>query len=190
MPKHVQLQEKLVEKIQSLRVVDPSAKNSFSFFGGQTDEDDVEVMGDDRAIRSLSESNDDLEKKKVEIPQEFLDEITQELMTIPMTLPSGKTVDKTTVERCEEGQAMWGGQPRDPFTGRLFTDTVKPVFSAGLKSRIDRFIVENRDISEVNSVGRTLGSARKIAQFLDEKHRGVKRRHGEDISGGEEKRCF
>jgi len=193
-PRFSSLQEKLLGQIKDIQDGKHNSENSISFFGCQSEKDDdgIEVIEDTSGEQTQKEKGkiSDSEEGKLEIPKEFLDEITQELMSIPMTLPCGKTVDQSTVEKCEHGQAMWGGPPRDPFTGRLFTKTVKPIFCAGLKSRIDRFVLENQGRSEVKSVGRTLGSAKKISEFLDEKHRGVKRMYGGETSLEEETRLL
>ena len=108
-----------------------------------------------------------------EPPSEFLDSITHCLMLLPMTLPSGHHVDRSTLGKCQDSFAAWGGQPRDPFTGKLFSERVKPVFNAGLKSRIDSFLL-NSESREFSSTGRTLGSAQRIKEFLQNK--GTKRK--------------
>jgi len=102
-----------------------------------------------------------------QIPEEFLDEITQEIMQIPMILPSGKIVDRSTVDKCNTSQAVYGGLPRDPFSGRVYTSSLKPVFNASLKSRIDEFVTENK--IEIHT-GQTVGNARSIQEFLENKH--------------------
>jgi hypothetical protein len=53
----------------------------------------------------------------------------------------GKAVDRTTVEKCTEAQAAYGGPARDPFTGAPYRERLGPVFNAALKSRIDRFLL-------------------------------------------------
>ena len=106
--------------------------------------------------------------------------------------------------------SSWGGQPRDPFTGKLFTSSQQPVFNAALKQRIDRWqcrislsaLAHNKTLcryrlaarptSEAGE-GRTLGDAATIQQFLQHcgqgdsrgargEERGVKRTHCD--SGG------
>lgn len=53
-----------------------------------------------------------------EIPRsEFLDKITYEVMQIPMLLPSGHCVDRSTVEKLANNDALYGRPPTDPFTG-------------------------------------------------------------------------
>ena len=52
-----------------------------------------------------------------EVPSEFLDKITYEVMQIPMLLPSGHCVDRSTVEKLASNDALYGRPPTDPFTG-------------------------------------------------------------------------
>ena len=52
-----------------------------------------------------------------EIPSEFFDKITYEVMHIPMLLPSGHCVDRSTVEKLGNNDALYGRPPTDPFTG-------------------------------------------------------------------------
>ncbi len=51
------------------------------------------------------------------VPVKFLDAITYEVMLIPMTLPSGHFVDRTTVNKLASNDAQYGRLPTDPFTG-------------------------------------------------------------------------
>ncbi|XP_044262239.1 RING finger protein 37 [Tribolium madens] len=59
----------------------------------------------------------------LKIPQDFIDDLTCEIMAIPMTLPSGKTVDRDTLEKHLENEKSFGRKPCDPFTGLKFTET-------------------------------------------------------------------
>ena len=52
-------------------------------------------------------------------PDRFLDEITYDIMTIPMLLPSGHYVDRGTLDRVVQSDASYGRSPSDPFTGSL-----------------------------------------------------------------------
>lgn len=92
------------------------------------------------------------------IPEEFLDQITYELMSLPMTLPSGNIIDQSTVERCQAVDLRSGWTASDPFTGLPFTSERKPVFNAGLKVRIDHFLMFHSDKKEVKDVPRTTGT--------------------------------
>lgn len=52
-----------------------------------------------------------------EIPHRLLDELTFELMVLPVLLPSGHCVDQSTVDRLAHNDALYGRPPTDPFTG-------------------------------------------------------------------------
>lgn len=87
--------------------------------------------------RSLSDSSTD------SIPDDFLDPITQEVMVLPMLLPSGMSVDNSTLEEHQKREATWGRAPNDPFTGVPFTSVSRPVPNPQFKSRIDHFLLRN-----------------------------------------------
>lgn len=89
------------------------------------------------------------------VPTEFLDEITCEIMTLPMLLPSGHTVDQKTVDKHTKEEEQWGRHPSDPFTGLRFTGKAFPVPNSSLKSRIDVFLLKNPELAI--GVGRTVG---------------------------------
>ncbi|XP_056144548.1 RING finger protein 37 [Lampris incognitus] len=88
------------------------------------------------------------------VPEEFLDPITQEVMTLPMLLPSGVSVDNATLEEYERREATWGRPPNDPFTGVPFTAGSKPLPNPILKSRIDRILLQRGVGSREGTLGR------------------------------------
>ena len=92
------------------------------------------------------------------IPERFLDELTYQLMTLPMILPSEHHVDQSTVEKTRELDLLYSRPPSDPFTGIPYTDRQKPQFAACLKTEIDAFVINN-SFMESN---RTVGSAEDI----------------------------
>lgn len=99
-------------------------------------------------------------KEEVEtfcIPEDFKDDLTYEIMTIPMTLPSGKTVDQSTIEKHVKNEISFGRKPCDPFTGVKFNDNLKPVLNVALKSRIDMFLLQNSHREEFFRLTRMLG---------------------------------
>ncbi|XP_059142591.1 RING finger protein 37-like [Physella acuta] len=99
-------------------------------------------------------------QKDTEIPEEFLDCLTWEVMTIPMLLPCGKNVDKSTIDRYIKDESYYGRKPRDPFTGVEFSDSLRPLPNGALKTRIDRFLIQH-------SMDRTIGSlARTVSDKL------------------------
>ena len=157
-PQYRQLEERLVRDLQSPAEAG-SSRGTFSYFGGdQTQHTARHHTGGEERDQETGDC-----EETGDVPVEFLDSITHGLMSLPMTLPSGHLVDRTTVERCEEMFRARGGQPRDPFTGKLFSQSYKPCFNAALKSRIDRFVLTRR---ELRSEGQTLGDAESIQRFL------------------------
>lgn len=76
-------------------------------------------------------------------PKEFYDEITFELMSRPMLLPSGHNVDASTLEKLAATDAQWGRQAIDPFTGVRLSFTCQPLANVGLKARIDDFLLKS-----------------------------------------------
>nr|AAC60292.2 fKIAA0680 [Takifugu rubripes] len=74
---------------------------------------------------------------------DFLDPITQEVMVLPMLLPSGMSVDTSTLEEHQKREATWGRAPTDPFTVVPFTSVSRPVPNPQLKSRIGHFLLRN-----------------------------------------------
>ncbi|XP_067885040.1 RING finger protein 37 [Heterodontus francisci] len=88
------------------------------------------------------------------IPEEFLDPITSELMVLPMLLPCGKVVDQSTLEKYSQCEATWGRVPNDPFTSVPFSRHSKPVPHSTLKTRLDYFLLHTT-IPDRAVVGRT-----------------------------------
>lgn len=52
-------------------------------------------------------------------PARILDEITCEVMVMPMLLPSGHCVDQSTLNKLARADSACGRPPTDPFTGNL-----------------------------------------------------------------------
>ena len=90
----------------------------------------------------------------VHIPDDFIDQITYEVMSVPMLLPCGKNVDQSTVERFVNTEASWGRAPSDPFTGVLFSPGHQAIPNVALKARLDQFLLKH---SGKLKVARTLG---------------------------------
>lgn len=91
------------------------------------------------------------------IPDDLLDSLTYEIMSLPMILPSGKIIDKSSLDRHAQNEESWGRTPSDPFTGVPFTSQHKPILNVVLKSQIDRFLLQNIHQPETKSVPRTVG---------------------------------
>ncbi|XP_011165030.1 RING finger protein 37 isoform X2 [Solenopsis invicta] len=98
-----------------------------------------------------------------EIPENFLDPITCEIMTQPIILPSGNIIDQSTLEKYEENERIWGRSLSDPFTGLLFTNERRCILATALKSRIDKFLLDNSNQNEVKRLPRVLGHGPAIA---------------------------
>lgn len=94
----------------------------------------------------------------LDIPDCFLDALTWEIMTQPIALPSGKIIDQTTLQKHGESEALWGRSLSDPFTGLPFNENRKPVIATALKIRIDKFLLENSNVTEIKKLPRVLGS--------------------------------
>uniref|UniRef100_A0A8D8CEH8 RING finger protein 37 n=1 Tax=Culex pipiens TaxID=7175 RepID=A0A8D8CEH8_CULPI len=105
-----------------------------------------------------TEIRDKIDSRVQDVPEEFLDELTCDIMSLPMILPSGKVVDQRTIERCNQQEETWGRQPSDPFTGLIYTDSRKPKFCAALKSRIDQFLIKHSDTTKFQHIPRTIGT--------------------------------
>lgn len=114
------------------------------------------------------------------IPDEFLDPITCDIMVLPVTLPCGKIIDKSTLEKHNETESHWGRSPSDPFTGIQFSETNKPVFASDLKARIDKFVCDNSTEKVLLNVPRTVG--RKASSFAEVRHDTEQRYCGSNVS--------
>lgn len=106
---------------------------------------------------TITEQNCDESVESVTIPEDFLDPVTLELMSMPMLVPSGQTVDQYTLDKHNTEEAKWGRPPNNPFTGVAFSQNSKPVPNTALKTRIDRFLLQKSD--SLPLVARTLGSS-------------------------------
>jgi len=101
----------------------------------------------------ITEKHSDILK----ICDDFLDSITYEVMIFPMVLPSGKYVDRSTIEKCIEHDTIYGRIPCDPFTGIPFTDTLKPMPVPELKGRIDSFLMKHAENENIKCIPRAVG---------------------------------
>ncbi|KAJ7327257.1 hypothetical protein JRQ81_017016 [Phrynocephalus forsythii] len=100
-----------------------------------------------------------------EVPEEFLDPITLEVMTIPVLLPSGKVIDQETLEKCNRSEASWGRVPSDPFTGVAFSQHSQPLPHPSLKARIDHFLLQH-SIPGTRLVGRRQALGTMVASSI------------------------
>jgi len=112
-------------------------------------------------------SSDNGQSVSVVIPDNYLDEITYEIMLVPMLLPSGHYVDQSTIDKFTDTENSWGRPSADPFTGVPFSSSSKPKFCASLKTHIDKFVTQNRQ--GFSNLGYTLGDADQIQKHLHKK---------------------
>lgn len=111
---------------------------------------------------TLPENADQIEQAQIDsdnftIPEELLDSITNDLLTLPYILPSGNVVDQLTLDKHKKREEIFGRPPSDPFTGVFFTADSFPKFDPSLKMRLDEFKMKHSHEIEVKNSGRTLG---------------------------------
>ncbi|KFO20536.1 RING finger protein 37 [Fukomys damarensis] len=106
-------------------------------------ESDCDPAGQSEGQQAPSSPLQELAEVIQEVPEEFLDPITLEIMPYPMLLPSGKVIDQSTLEKCNRSEAAWGRVPSDPFTGIAFTPHSQPLAHPTLKARIDHFLLQH-----------------------------------------------
>lgn len=127
----------------------------------KAEKESAQLINDASKEENTQAAIDESVKNQLEIPEMFLDEITYEIMALPMILPSGKLIDNSSLVKHNEQEEKWGRLPSDPFTGQIFTDSRKPILDVRLKSQIDTFLLQNCDNSAVRGVPRTVGSTKK-----------------------------
>ena len=77
------------------------------------------------SIAASSTHSSTKKKTTTILPDRFLDEITCELMSLPMLLPSGHYVDRSTLDKLRHADSTYGRPPSDPFTGMcVFNDII------------------------------------------------------------------
>lgn len=91
------------------------------------------------------------------IPEDFLDAITHELLVMPYILPSGSVIDESTMAKHNKHEECYGRLPSDPFTGMAYTSETQPRFNEALKARLDAFKLQNSHEIDVKLSGRTVG---------------------------------
>lgn len=127
-------------------------------------------------IENNVNASQDERNNHFDIPEEFLDELTYEIMALPMILPSGKVIDNSTLMRHNEQEEKWGRIASDPFTGQIYTNTRKPILDVRLKSQIDAFLLRNSCNPNTSAIPRTVGSVgkRKIYETNETNEREAK----------------
>lgn len=115
-----------------------------------------------------------------EIPEEFLDGLTCDIMALPVRLPSGNVIDERTLERFANQEASWGRPLSDPFTAQPITGSRRPVYDTALKARIDSFLLKESHRPCLKNVPRTTGpiqtrSSDTLLHLADVSNTAVKR---------------
>jgi hypothetical protein len=102
--------------------------------------------------------------EEFQIPEEFLDSITMDILNLPYILPSGAIVDETTLQKHKRREECYGRYPSDPFTGVLFTPNSEPKYDAALKVRLDEFKLKYSNEIEIKNSGRSVGRKEKLCE--------------------------
>lgn len=103
---------------------------------------------DDNLNTSFSNSlfkSDIGDKNSNGIPPEFFDVITQEIMSRPILLPSGHSIDQSTLDKHILEESKWSRKPSDPFTNIPFEKLLNPIINMPLKLRIDDYILKHKE---------------------------------------------
>ena len=186
----------------ALEVVGKPAKNSSKFVveyarcvtlrlkqegEGTVPKECIATSGKMNVPEFVSESDPCVETSLIDnVPAEFIDPITFNIMTVPILLPSGNTIDNSTLAKHIANEENWGRQPSDPFTGILLGSKVVP--NTALKYRIDRFLL-SADIN-VDEFGRTVGSSSDCKSTAKLKFDAILRQRKHMISStGKRKAC-
>lgn len=161
-------------KFQTMKIIIKDTKlkrspviKSLEIWGNLSKENDQEIIkkiNSSLQLETLTSTPKQTElnpnEKEIEvrnIPEEFLDSITHELLVMPFILPSGNIVDQSTIEKHNKNEEVYGRLPSDPFTGMIYTCDNQPKFNAALKARLDDFKTKNCELIEVKQSGRTIG---------------------------------
>ena len=117
-----------------------SVSKGFSFYNSSEDQNNTqnETKLTENQTKRKFDSIDC--RQDIEIPDEFIDKITNEIMIDPILLPSGHSVDKTTLDKYLSEESNWCRPPSDPFTQLLFTSERQPKPNHILRQRIDQFL--------------------------------------------------
>lgn len=156
----------VIKKIEVWGRVSKFASNEQQQFVRQAITNSIELQStidssQNNEVKSTPQTNLDPSESSILVPEDFLDAITYEIMSLPMVLPSGKTIDNSTLLKHSEHEEKWGRAASDPFTGQYYTDARKPVLNVHLKSQIDAFLLKNSNATEISMLPRTVGSISK-----------------------------
>ncbi|XP_053113536.1 RING finger protein 37 [Hemicordylus capensis] len=142
-----------------------ASESSAQGFGGQAASLPLPMESDIVPLGNSDSQEQKLMEAIQDVPEEFLDPITLEVMTLPMLLPSGKVIDQGTLEKCNRSEASWGRVPSDPFTGVAFSQHSQPLPHPSLKARIDHFLLQH-SIPGTNLLGRAQALGTVVASSI------------------------
>lgn len=169
---------------------------TFNFYGSSNQADEANSSSDKATAMQHQQpqpKDDDNSRSSnnLNFPEEFLDAITCEPMQLPMVLPSGKFVDRSTLVKHENTIASWGRPASDPFTGLPFNAQRRPVLHAALKAKIDQYMLQHQDSDEVRKIPRTVGTVTATGQVHSQQPKRKRSRDDSDIDepGHSRRRC-
>lgn len=86
---------------------------------------------------------------KFEVPSQFLDATNSKIMRMPLIMPSGKIIDKTTLDKHLRQELQLGRSLSDPITKIAFTEMHKPMISLPLLKQINNFLLLNKSLPKM-----------------------------------------
>jgi hypothetical protein len=96
----------IIDKINDSKLSIPQSLNQIRFYDkSQTNE--ITVNNNNKK-RTFAQTQPLDNCDSVSIPSEFIDLITNEIMVLPILLPSGKSIDKSTLDKYLANEAQWG----------------------------------------------------------------------------------
>jgi hypothetical protein len=95
----------MIDKINDSKLSIPQSLKQIRFYDkSQTNE--ITVNNNKKRTFTQTQPLDNCDS--VSIPSEFIDLITNEIMVLPVLLPSGKSIDKSTLDKYLANEAQWG----------------------------------------------------------------------------------
>jgi hypothetical protein len=99
----------IIDKINDSKLSIPQSVNQIRFYDkSQSNEITVNNNNNNNKKRTLTQTELLDNCDSVSIPSEFIDLITNEIMVLPVLLPSGKSIDKSTLDKYLANEAQWG----------------------------------------------------------------------------------
>jgi hypothetical protein len=138
------LDKAIALKISIIRTLNSTSPclSLLKVYGYSSDPSNTNIL-DNKSAEIFNSEKANSCSKSVEVPNEFFDEITHEVMRMPIKLPSEKYVDKSTLDHYLLEQSKCNTQAKDPFTRVTFNSSYKPIIDEALKASIDKFVLDN-----------------------------------------------